>query len=405
MKTIFNISLICFMSIVFFSCKKYADDYKAFLDNKEIKYSGKIGTAGYNTGNLRAQLVWNPSPDPSITKYIITWNNGANKLEVPATSHNPSDLVKVIIPNLDEYVYTFSVVSYDSDGNKSIATEINNVRVYGAAYIATLLNRGINATEPYVFQTDGTLKLNFNKRDTMNVATTIRYTNILGAVEERQLLAADNSIVIPNYKLGTTIQYRSSYYPEASSIDAFNATQFSDFPTIVKYILCDRSLFSELHLPNDAGIYDSNTTLNKLWDGSVGPQGYPNIFHSDGSSGMPQVITFDLGKVYNNLSRIEETGRDCCNNPDRFEVWGIADLTNASTTLRGSDNGWPAEAMSKGWTLLKDITRTDDGKNAFISPLSNGGKPIRYIRIRIKHVTTGDGNYSNMSEIRFWDIQ
>lgn len=120
---------------------------------------------------------------------------------------------------------------------------------------------------------------------------------------------------------------------------------------------------------------------------------------------MPHTITFDLGKVYDNLSRIEETGRDCCNNPDDFEVWGIADLSGADTNLNADNSGWKDESIAKGWVLLKEVIRTDDGKNAVSSELNNNGKPIRYIRIRVKHVTTGDGNYSNMSEIRFWNKQ
>jgi hypothetical protein len=400
MKTIFNISLICFMSIVFFGCKKYADDYKAFLDNKEIKYSGKIGTAGYNTGNLRAQLVWNPSPDPSITKYIITWNNGANKLEVPATSHNPSDLVKVIIPNLDEYVYTFSVVSYDSDGNKSIATEINNVRVYGATYISTLLNRSVNSTEPYTFLTDGTLRLNFNKRDTMNVATTIRYTNILGAVEERQLLAADNSIVIPNYKLGTTIQYRSSYYPEASSIDAFNATQFSDFPTIIKVTECDKSLFKELALPTDIAS-EYGWILPHVWDNI---KGQDQGFHT-GGSGMPQWFTFDIGeqvqldnfKLWQRESALYSVG-----NIKVFEVWASnnpnPDGTWDSWTKLQTFTSFKPSGLPKGQNTDQDKAFAQAGEK-FVFPTAI--PKYRYIRFKVLETWGGEG-YLHFSEFSFY---
>ncbi|HTE29755.1 MAG TPA: DUF4998 domain-containing protein, partial [Chryseolinea sp.] len=165
---------ICLVSLTLGGCKKYANDYKSFLDDREVKYPGKVTKAGYNTGNLRAQLYWNPSPDPSITKFVVTWNNGASTLEVPITNPDPNNVVKATIPGLDEYVYSFSVVAYDDEGNKSIATEINNVRVFGSSYAASLLNRGVNEGNPYEYLPDGTLQLNFNTRDTMNIATTIQ---------------------------------------------------------------------------------------------------------------------------------------------------------------------------------------------------------------------------------------
>jgi len=400
MKIIFNITVICFISIVFFGCKKYDDDYLTYLDNKEIKYSGKIAKSGYNTGNLRAELFWNPSPDPSITKYVITWNNGASKLELAATSHNPSDVVRVVVPNLEEYVYSFSVVSYDNEGNKSIATEINNVRVFGATYIATLLNRAINTSEPYSFLSDGKLQLNFNKRDTTNVATTIRYTNTLGTIEERQLLANDNSIVIPNYKIGTGIQYRSSYIPEVGSIDVFNVAQFSDFPAIIKITECDKSLFKQVNLPTDI-TSEYGWVLPHLWDNITGQdQG----FHT-GGSGMPQWFTIDLGqtvtldnfRLWQRENALYDVG-----NPKVFEVWG--------STNPNSNGSWDS------WTKLQTFTsvkpsglpagQTSDGDKTFAKAGEKFIFPttipnVRYIRIKVLQ-TWGGASYLHLTELTFY---
>lgn len=406
MKSIYKISgLLLLLAMVIISCTKDDIAFKEYLKDGEIVYPGRVANIITKPGNLRTGLWWNTSPDPSVTKYVVYWNNNADSVVVNASTHNPLDTMKVIIPNLKEYTYTFTIYSYDGQGHKSIPVEARNVRVFGPLYQSGLLNRPYNATNPYVVNSNGSVQLNFNTPDTININTVVRYTNISGTSIDKILLPKDTAITLTDYKAGTSILYKSSYIPGKGALDVFPVTDFSIFPQIFTYVLCDRSLFAEVRLPGDARTYESGTSISKLWDGSVGPQGYPNIFHSAGNSGMPHVITFDLGRVYNNLSRIEETGRDCCNNPDRFEVWGIADLTNATTTLSASNSGWPAEAVSKGWTLLKDVSRTDDGKNAFTTDLDNGGKPIRYIRIRIKHVTTGDGNYSNMSEIRFWNKQ
>jgi hypothetical protein len=392
-----------FLLVIVMSCEKKQTDFRDFFDGHEITYTGNATEVLTRTGNLRTQLKWKSSTDPSIVKYVIYWNNKRDSQIVAI--NGKTDSVSVVIPRLQEFVYSFTIYSYDAKGNKSIPKQVDNVKVYGPIYQGGLLNRPYNASNPYTLNANGSLTLNFNPPDTININTVIKYTNVAGTVVEKNLRPDSSSIYLRDYKLGTDVQYRSSYIPGRSSLDTFIVSAYSTFPRIYSYVLCDRLLFKEVHLPNDAGTYESGTSISKLWDGSVGPQGYPNIFHSDGSSGMPHTITFDLGKVYDNLARIEETGRDCCNNPDNFEVWGIDDITNAATSLRATNSDWKDESIAKGWTLLKEVVRGDDGKNAYTADLDNNGKPIRYIRIRIKHVTTGDGNYSNMSEIRFWNKQ
>lgn len=404
MKYIYKLPAVALLlTIIVVSCSKDDLAFKEFLKDGETVYPGKVSKIVAKAGNLRTGLWFNPSPDPSVTKYVIKWNNNADSIAVNSSSHNPLDTIKVIIPNLSEYTYTFTVFSYDAQGRKSIPIEAPNVRVYGPLYQGALLNRPFNATEPYVVNSNGSLQLNFNTPDTINVGTTIRYTNASNVQVDKVLPASDMSITLNDYKSGTDVLYRSSYIPSKGSLDVFNVGEFSTFPKIFTLVQCDKSLFKEVRLPNDVDTYESGTSISKLWDGSNGPQSYPNIFHSDGSY-IAHVLTFDLGKTYNNLAQIEEVGRDCCNNPDRFEVWGINDLTNATTTLRADNSGWKTEAIAKGWVLLKEVTRTDDGKNAMKFDLIANPPPVRYIRIRVLHTVTGSG-YSNMSELTFWNKQ
>lgn len=404
MKNIYKIAgSVLLVATVIFSCTKDDTEFKNFLKDGETVYPGKVLKVVPKAGNLRTGLWFNPSPDPSITKYVVKWNNNADSLVVNSTTHNPLDTVKVIIPNLSEYTYSFIIYSYDAKGNISVPMEAPNVRVYGPLYQGALLNRPFNATEPYVVNSNGSVQLNFNTPDTINVNTIIRYTNTSNTITERTLPAKDMSITLNDYKAGTDVLYKSSYIPSIGALDVFSVTDFSTFPKIFTLVECDKSLFKEVRLPNDVNTYESGTSISKLWDRSVGPQSYPNIFHSDGSY-IPHVLTFDMGRTYNNLAQIEETGRDCCNNPNKFEVWGINDLTNATTTLRSDNAGWKAEAIAKGWVLLRDVTRTDDGKNAMKFDLIANPPPVRYIRIRVLHTVT-DSGYSNMSELTFWNKQ
>ena len=390
----------CLLLAIIFSCEKEQTDFRKFFNGQEIIYTGSVGKVVSKPGNLRTLLRWKSSTDPSIVKYVVYYNQKDSQV-VNITSK--TDSVSALIENLQEFTYTFTIYSFDSKGNKSIPTTVNNIKVYGPTYQAGLLNRAYDASNPYVAMENGDVELNFNVPDTINVTTKVRYTSKSGPIKEVDLAPNVNVLKLTDYKPNTAITYRSSYIPGNGSLDVFTVAEYSTFPEILFYIPCDKSLFKEVHLTNDVQTYESGTSISKLWDGSVGPQGYPNIFHSDGSY-IPHVLTFDMGKTYNNLARIEETGRDCCNNPDRFEVWGINDLTNATTTLRSDNAGWKEEALAKGWVLLKDASRTDEGKNAMKFDLISNPPPIRYIRIRVLHTTTGSG-YSNMSELTFWNKQ
>lgn len=394
-------SLVCFA----IACENLDTDFESFLEEGEIIYPGIASTVFSQPGNLRTAIAWRPSADPSIERYVFYWNNQTDSIMVEATSHDPSDTISAIIPDLAEYVYSFTMYSYDGKGNRSIPKEINNVRVYGPLYEENLLNRPYKVSEPYVVNADGSIRLNFTAPDTINITTAIEYTNTSDVVTEKEIGPDESSLVLDDWKDGTIVRYRSSFIPQSGAIDTFHVTRYDTFPHIqrpVTYVLIDKGLFSALSLNNDATPYEGGTNVTKLWDGSVGPQGYPNIWHSGGGSPLPHHFSFDLGATYSDLGQIEVTGRDCCHNPDRFEVWGIDDLTGAETTLPGNDAGWKDEAIAKGWTLLKEVTRTDDGKAPYKVELNDNLPPVRYIRIRVLHVVTGDGSYSNLSEVTFW---
>lgn len=402
MKNILNIVLICCLSTVLLvSCEKYDDNYKDYLDNKEVVYPGVIKSPAYRAGNLRTQLYWNPSPDPSITKYVVSWNNGASTQEVAAVSHNPADEVNVVIPNLNEYVYAFTIVSYDRDGNTSVKKEINNVRVYGSTYTATLLNRSYNATNPYEFLANGDLQLNFNKRDTMNVSTTVSYTNTAGTAATKELGPDVNTLLISDYKLGTAIKYRSSYQPEANSYDVFSVAQSADFPTIIKVIQLDKSLFREFRLPTDSPD-EYGWVLSRTWDNITGQdQGY----HT-GGTGMPQSFTINLGqsaKLDNFRLWQRENALYNVGNLKVFEVWG-------------SNSPNPDGSFDGSWTKLATFTsvkpsgqprgQNSDADYAFARAgekftFPAGSAAVQYVRIKVLE-TWGGANYMHFSELSFF---
>jgi len=397
MKIAFNVTVFLLMCLAIAGCKKYDTDYKSFLDNHEVTYPGLAAGLNYHSGNLRAVLVWHPSPDPSISRYVIKWNNGLDSLLLSAASHDPGDSVVVSIPNLQEYVYSFHIIAYDKDNHPSIGQDINNVRVYGPAYQSTLLNRAYNTANPYVTHNDGSVTLNFNKADTGNVATTIRYTNKLGTTTERSFVADSNSITLTDYKYGTDVTYRSSYKPVKDAVDTFNALSYDKFPTIIGTIEMDKSLFKAVYLPTDVGSA-YGWELPFLWDKSTNEPG----FHTPGTD-FPIWFTIDLGqsasltqlKLWQRMSALYDVG-----NAKRFEIWGA----NSTPDPSGSFNGWTQLASFTSYKpsgLPRGQNSDEDKAFAAAGEPFNfpaNGPTVRYIRFKTLE-TWGGTNYFHAIEI------
>lgn len=223
---------IIFASAIFLiaaGCSKDATKYRSFLDKKELIYPGVVSSLKAAPGDNRVLLTWSPSPDPSVNKYVVYWNDNNDSTVVKATSHASTDTVKVYINNLGEYTYTFSLVSFDDKGNRSIISNTKAVKVYGPLYSAGLINRPYNSSNPSSFNGDA-VTLNFTAPDTINITTEIKYTATNGSAKTVFLGPKDNSITLADYKIGEPILYQSSYLPITGAVDTFYTSKFDKFP-------------------------------------------------------------------------------------------------------------------------------------------------------------------------------
>ncbi|SDC62970.1 DUF4998 domain-containing protein [Niabella drilacis] len=380
------------------ACKKW-NDYKKYQKDGEIIYPGALSNPKAAPGNGRVQLSWNPSIDPKTSKYVIYWNSGLDSIVVNVSTHNPTDTFKVVIDHLPEMAHNFTVYTLDEAGNRSVPVGINNIRAYGTIYRSGLINRALSSYN--YTEEDNLLSVQFGNTDTVYMGTAVTYTAVSGQTKIRFLTNEKDSVQIADWKIGTKLLYQSSFKPSAAAIDSFRVSRPDTLSVTVQVPLL-KSLFAAIQAPYDLVAYTAETGIQNLWSGRVGVQYYPNIFHSSGSPAMPNgTISFDMGKLYNNLSLVEETGRDCCHNPTRFEIWGIADTTGAFPALPGGDAQWATSMQAKGWTLLLDAERTDEGVNPQKFELIANPPPVRFIRVRFK-ATANNSDVVNLSQLSFW---
>lgn len=280
MKSLIKYILGLSFLIVFAACNKN-DDYKKLIKNGEIHYPGVISNAAYHAGNLRTQLIFNPSPDPKIIKYVIYWNNNIDSMKVDAGSHDPLDTVKIIVPDLKEGTYNFSVYAIDAGANRSINTHINGVRVYGPIYLSGMFNRGYNADTPYkVNFANGNVQLKFNAPDSINLKTVIKYTDNSGKQNAVILRPDSNTITLVDYKFQTPVTYQSTYIPLSGAIDSFTVPEQSTFPVILRV-----GDITSFFIRNSGNPFKRSDSGTGKWGLPLYWQYNTNVLNQDGGKG------------------------------------------------------------------------------------------------------------------------
>ncbi|MBO9731526.1 MAG: DUF5013 domain-containing protein [Chitinophaga sp.] len=214
-----TLSYIIGCLLVLSACRKQ-DDYKKFIKNGEILYTGKADSLEVHTGRNRVELSWLLIADPKVSRSKIYWNNRRDSATIDIKRSAGVDTIRFVITNLEERAYSFEVYNFDKDGNISVRTEANGF-VYGPLYEDALLNRAFGNVE----MKDGRAVIPWVNIDTTGgiIAMQLQYSTsdqvlhdtIIHAEAEVQVTKLDN------YLSGSNFRYRTLYKPDPKSIDTF----------------------------------------------------------------------------------------------------------------------------------------------------------------------------------------
>jgi len=374
------------------------DIHQKYLDRGEQVYVGKADSLNVYGGYNRVQIKGWMHYAKSAEKCIIKWKNAdkSDSITVSASSWLATDTMTVLIEGLQEGAQRFFVQTFDIEGNASLNVECNGY-VYGDEYILTATPKIITQMAP---QPEGMI-LTWSISDEA-IAVEVKYDSNDGE-KTLKVGAAETTTLIPNWKLGGTIQARTVLVPERGAIDTlYTAWTGLDFPDFVEFEVT-KSKIKYLEWSNDAFTGHSGA-FSGVFDGVNAGGG--NQFHSGDGAGVPQHLTFDLGVVAN-LTRFETWARaDGYNNwnPKAIQIWGIEEINATSeVSVSSMDAGWETEAIAKGWTLIT--------QNVCSNPVNNkltitNPKKARYIIIRTTEVyggpASGSGAYVILREISLW---
>ena len=112
--------LLCLSGLC--SCDDVMDTHKAFIQGGEIIYAPMPDTIFFVAGKNRVELNYEISKAPNVKFMNVYWDNGAGSLVVPLELSSGTEKGKVILDDMEEKSYTFTVELQDSYGHKSLKT-------------------------------------------------------------------------------------------------------------------------------------------------------------------------------------------------------------------------------------------------------------------------------------------
>lgn len=224
------------IAIAIVSCTAMDEGYKDFIKNGEISYTGKIDSLHIYSGKNRVKVEGLIISDPKVSEVRIFWNNRKDSVVQLINRTSGIDELSVIIPELDENIYSFEVFTYDKLGNRSVpVSEIGTT--YGVRYEATLTAKIMNRKIIYGVE-DGpnvTLTLEgLNDFTNNSVYTRITYTGTDDTQKEVFVQPNELTVSISDYKTGSDFDYSTAYKPDDECIDVFYTPEvFFQVPTEV----------------------------------------------------------------------------------------------------------------------------------------------------------------------------
>jgi hypothetical protein len=218
-----SLLILACMILATTGCEDMNDKHKAWLENGEIIYIGKIDSLYSFSGDERIMFRYWIS-DPRVKTLAVTWSLGKESLEIDVPAHLPGEYFDVYIgkneKSIAEGSHTFQWIAKDNHSNRSVVFE-HGADVYGPRYKSRLSNRPLLSARAE--GTDVTMTWG-GMIDDDEVGIIVNYTNTTGAPVVRHYTSEEVSspIVLSDVKLTSPVTWQTLYLPEPTAIDTFS---------------------------------------------------------------------------------------------------------------------------------------------------------------------------------------
>jgi len=215
----FPIAIVC---ILFAHCTGY-DEYKKYMTDGEIIYPQKADAVTTYPGKNRIQLEW-VIVDPKVTSCKVYYEQeggiqGDITVAIPSFGNRENDIIRVIIPDLEEATYLFKIISYDDFGNASVPVDAEE-KSYGESYEQSLLNCAVRSTT-FDFDTN-ILTIEWGSIDATAIGINLEYIDTNGDSQTLLVDPSESITTILDFKLGEPFFSSAIYKPAPSALDIFS---------------------------------------------------------------------------------------------------------------------------------------------------------------------------------------
>jgi hypothetical protein len=395
LKILFAILIAPVSVVLYSSCTRTTGDaYKKYQAGGELVYPGRADTVIVHAGYKRIQLSVVLGNDPLVKKVRAFWNNEHDSLETSVGHLTGKDTVNIIVPNLVEGNYNFTVYTFDEAGHRSVVFNGSGI-AYGDSYTSSLTNRNLRSVTQ---SKEGRIQLNWGTAAEGDLGTEISYVGLDGADHKIIAPADQTTTTLPDYKDNSVLIYQSLYKPDTTAFEYFTPSlQQVTLPPFERQF--NKSDFSIVILPTD--VLDGGYTWLQefMWDEKYDPPGFAT------QSQIPCWFTFDAGESAS---------------LDRFKVWQANDRlyekeSVKSFELYGSDSpnpdgSWASWTQIGAYTSVKpsglpvgqksqmdiDFAKAGEEFNALA-----GTPKYRYYRFKLLS-NWGGGSFMTIEEITFY---
>jgi hypothetical protein len=207
--------VLLFIAMTVFSCSKW-DDFKKYTASGEIIYPGKLDSLKAFSGKNRVRIAGTLNADPKISGVKIFWNKNADSLVY--------DIKRGVTFPMPESVTTFTVYTYDIEGNKSVPVYVVG-KSFGDAYRRSLTNRFITSVT-YTAANDSST-ISWDVALGTALSTEVMYPkNPSGNIVQVNVPVKDTKTGLSGFDFQKAqFSYRTFYRPDSTCIDTF-ATQY-----------------------------------------------------------------------------------------------------------------------------------------------------------------------------------
>lgn len=364
MKKIYGLVAFIASVLFFYSCDDFMDVHKEYIKGGEIIYAPKPDSVKFIAGKGRVSFYCRTYNATNIHSIDVYWNDGLDSLIIPVDMKVGYDNISVIIDNLKERSYTFNVRTTDKFGHKSLyMTDFGTS--YGEIYQSRLTDRRIKN----VSLSDKGGVLAWYSASASVVRNELRYEKKDGSQAIVKVPSTTDETLLPDFKTGTEVEFRTLHIPETLSVDTFaTAWKVLDVSFPEEFIY-DRSSWVVLSASDEAKKFPKSTII----DGDL-----TTFWHSDWESTPPAplphwaVIDMQSSRI---ISRVEVYRRMNNNNAKSVELY-VSDQPDGTSDDWKKIGGGVFPNKASDSLLSIPISDAENAKGRYLKlllPDSNNG--------------------------------